>query len=110
MTKEDIFTEECTAIFQEKKQRESLDPGYSSFKKFFDSMHAFFIFLGFAALIATFFTEVTVVQATCFLIIAHVISVRQMATNELLAEIAIDTAHTRAYIATVIRSSQENQK
>lgn len=68
-------------------------------KRFFDILGAFFFFLGFGSLVATFFTEVTLVQATCFFIIGYIVKPTDGDRYEsLIRGMVEDLGHIRAHL------------
>jgi hypothetical protein len=88
--------------------------GYASkaqypIKRIFDLTSVVFLVLGFVSLIAMFFTDITLVQATCFFVISFVLSPSDGDRFEtMLKGMAQDLANIRA--STTITSKELKKK
>ena len=104
---EESFQKETATIATERN-------GYASkaqdpIKRIFDITSVVFLVLGFVSLIAMFFTDITLVQATCFFVISFVLSPTDGDRFEtMLKGMAQDLANIRAN--TVIASKELKKK
>ncbi|MGW8169869.1 MAG: hypothetical protein ACWGHH_07695 [Sulfurovaceae bacterium] len=65
-------------------------------ERILDYLSAGFQFVGFVALILVFFTDITLVQATCFFVIGYTIAPTYMElSSNLIKQIAEDIIHIR---------------
>lgn len=97
---EDLFELE---VLELKRQRFLQQRPNKNMKKFFDVISAIFLFTGFLALVASFFTKITLLDATCLFVISYVIQPSDLEiAEEQLKGIAEDLANIR--LNTVISS------
>lgn len=103
---EESFQKESSEIVTERNSYAS--KAQDPIKRVFDITSVVFLALGFISLIAVFFTDITLVQATCFFVISYVISPTDGDRFEsMLKGIAQDLANIRANTAI---SSKELKK
>ena len=95
---EESFQKEAAEIANERNSYAS--KAQDPIKRVFDITSVIFLALGFISLIAIFFTDITLVQATCFFVISYVISPTDGDRFEsMLKGIAQDLANIRANTA-----------
>ena len=96
MRDDQTFQEICQSI---KEERGTYQPSHKGTNKFFDVLSLLFLLAGFGALIAIFFTDVTIVEATCLFVISYVVAPTDGDRYESMVKgIAEDVGFTRAHL------------
>jgi hypothetical protein len=102
------FQKECEIIIEERKGYKG-NKGFGSIK-FFDIISTVFLFVGIIILILVPFTEISLLQATCFFVISYTLSPTDLECSaHMIKGIAEDLGNIRANIS-VIRKRGENEK
>lgn len=102
------FEKECEAIRHERNTYILPNRGA---QKFLTVLSAVFFFAGFIALILIYFTNVTLLQATCLFVISYIIEPTDGDRYESMAKgIAEDLGNIRASLAVMRKNSEEKKK
>ncbi|MDI1229161.1 MAG: hypothetical protein PSY14_15890 [bacterium] len=101
MNKEDHnFELECDAIRRERSTYAGGGIRSENIKKFFDYLSCIFLCMGFVSLVLIFFSETTLLHATCFFVISYTLELSGADRAELALKGATeDLAHIRASLA-----------